>query len=133
MSVVRGCGGAARKFVVRLAKRVRIERRRNRPLIATRVGRRSHHRSAPWLTETEIVAALTRAWSVAMIATILLCCALAPSPMRNRATFLQALHEGLTTDPETLQSIDEDEIDPAAAHRKSAPELRPVAAPRAAP
>jgi hypothetical protein len=59
------------------------------------------------LTQTEVLAALARAWSVAMIAVILLGGALALAAIWNGAIFCEALHEALSTNPELPQPADE--------------------------
>jgi hypothetical protein len=122
MRAADGSGGTARKLMARLAGRVKVERQRNRPLIAARRWLRPSHRAALWLTETEALAALARAWLAATIAVVLLCGALALAPIWDRAIFLEALREALTTNPELLQPADEvpvDKHDPA--RRPSAP------------
>jgi len=112
-------GDTAKKFVARLAGRVSLERQKNRPLI----GRRPCHRPALWPTETELLDALARAWSVATIAVVLLSGALALAPMWDRTIFLQALREALSANPDPLQPADEAPVDAPADYETSASHL----------
>jgi hypothetical protein len=103
MRAADGSGGTAKTFLARLTRRARAEHQRNWPLIAARGRRRPCHRAAQWLTETELLAALARAWLVSTIAVSLLCGALALATIWDRTIFFEALHEALTTNPELLQ------------------------------
>ena len=114
MRAVDGSGGAAKTFVARLTGRVRVERRRNRRLIAI-CGRLRPHRAAPCLTEAEIFAALERAWLATALAAVLFCGALALAAVWDRAIFFEALHEALTTNPEWPQPSGDVPVDAEAA------------------
>jgi hypothetical protein len=107
MPAADGSGDIATKFLARLAGLVRAERQGNRPLMARRARQRPCRRPAPSLTETEVLAALVRAWLAAMIAVVLLCGALALASIWDGAIFCDALHEALTTNPELPQPADE--------------------------
>lgn len=83
--------------------------------MAPRERRRHCHRPAWWLTDTDVLAALARAWAVATITMVLFCSALALAPMWDGAIFLQGLHEALSTNPELPQPADGVQVDALAA------------------
>jgi hypothetical protein len=66
----------------------------------------------PWATTNEALSALTRAWVVAVIATMLLAAALAVAPLWDRAVYMQALRDSLNTDPQMMQPVDMAPADP---------------------
>jgi hypothetical protein len=82
------------------------ERPRNRVSIATRK-RRTFRSPDPWPDASDAFEALARAWIVAMIATTLLAVALAVAPFWDRTTFLQALRDAVSTNPEMAQPVDD--------------------------
>jgi hypothetical protein len=96
-------GGITKKLVAWLTERNRS------PFAAP--GQRPCRRGAPWVTETEVIAALMRAWLVATISIVLFCGALAVASICDRAIFLEALHEALTTNPEFPQPADDVPVD----------------------
>ena len=116
MRAADGSDDRAKKFVARLTGRVRVERQRN---IASRERWRPRHRAPQWLTETEPLVALGRAWLVAMIAIGLFCSALGLARIWDRTIFFEALHEALTSNPE-LQSPEEVPVDTPDEHEVSA-------------
>jgi hypothetical protein len=101
-----------------MAKRPRTKSLRNRGSIATRKRWQPFRSVEPWPNASDAIAALARAWIVAMIATTLLGVALAIAPLWDRAIFMQALRDALSTDLETAQPADEAPADP-----RLAPEL----------
>lgn len=101
-----------------MAKRPRTKWLRNRGSISTRKRWQPFRSVQPWPNASDAIAALARAWIVAMIATTLLGVALAIAPLWDRAIFMQALRDALSTDPETAQPADE-----APAGPRLAPEL----------
>jgi hypothetical protein len=104
---------SASKSVARLTGRVRVERQRNGWPIAVRGHRRPPRRAAP-PTETEVLAAIARAWLTTTGAVVLFCGVLALAPIWDRAIFSEALREALTTNPELPQPADEGPVDAAA-------------------
>ena len=107
---------ATKKAVIRLAARMGAHHHKSWPLRAIRQ-RRS---SAPWQTETDVLAAMAHAWSVTMVAVVFLYGSLALEPMWDRAIFLKALRQALITDPELLQPAFEVALDAAASRVEGA-------------
>ncbi len=59
-----------------------------------------------WPDESQTFIALARAWMVTMIATVLLCIALAIAPVWDRAIYMDGLRDALSRDPQLVQSSD---------------------------
>jgi hypothetical protein len=83
------------------------KRARNRPSFPTQKRRQPLRGIEPWPDAREALAALARAWIVAMIATTLLVAALALAPIWDSAVFMQALRDSSSTNPETAPLPDE--------------------------
>jgi hypothetical protein len=74
----------------------------------------------PNTNPSKILIALMRAWIVVMIATMLLAGALAIAPIWDRAVFMQALRDSLSTDMETAPFFDQPSTDSPISHGHSA-------------
>ena len=68
---------------------------------------------------SEALAALARAWVVTFVATALLSAALAIAPRWDSATFMQALRQALSDDPQLTVLPEQAALDAAANHRGS--------------
>jgi hypothetical protein len=88
------------------------ERRRKRAPIASRRTRQPWRGGKPGLTGSDAFIALARAWTVTTIVTTLLLAALAIASVWDRAIFMQALREALSSEPQLAQPVDEATADP---------------------
>jgi hypothetical protein len=86
------------------------ERRRNRA--PTRRTRQLWRGSKLRLSADEALIALARAWTVTTIVTTLFFAALAVAAVWDRAIFMQAVREALSSDAQLTQPVDEATPDP---------------------
>jgi hypothetical protein len=70
-------------------------------------GRRGPRRPRQWPDTAEALAALTRAWTVTVFASLFFVAALAVSQVWDGAVFLAALRDALRGDPQLVQPIDD--------------------------
>lgn len=83
------------------------ERPRNRNSTTASRKRRLFRTPGPWPDTTQALAALERAWTVTVIATLLFLAALAVAPVWDGAIFMQGLRDALSGDPQLMLTIDE--------------------------
>jgi hypothetical protein len=105
MSARGSCNRTVKEFVIRLIDRATIGRQSNRILLASHLRRRPRRRPGPWLTWTNVLAALVPAWSVTTTAVVLLSVAVSLAPMWDRPIFVKSLLEALNTNPTLLQGL----------------------------
>jgi hypothetical protein len=106
MDGARRCEKFIKMIGAGLARGGTTGRPRNRAAIGPS-GRSMRPRSPMrWPDGTEALGALARAWSVTTVALALLLGAVVLAPMWDRAVFLQALRQSLSSDPETALPLE---------------------------
>jgi hypothetical protein len=101
------CSRTVKDFVIglvaRITTRITTGHQGNRLSITSHQRPTPRRRPAPWLTWTNVLAALVPAWSVTTGSVLLLSVAVSLAPMWDRAIFVKSLLGALNTNPALMQ------------------------------